>query len=139
MRIQRRKFLPSLFAGLLTGLREARRSPTVLGLHKFKIPEYPNIFRKMFVQGNVSARAHVLGNGTVDFVSVLSGPKQLHGPVVDALKEWVFVVINQNETDVDITFAFILDENKSDICRFEVSGTVPERVEIRVNYGTRME
>jgi Gram-negative bacterial TonB protein C-terminal len=139
MKIRRRIFLPSLFAGLLTTPREARPSPVVLGVHKFKIPEYPNIFRKMYVQGSVSARAHVLGNGTVDSVSILSGPEQLHGTVIDALKEWVFVAVNQDESDVDITFAFILEENKSDICLFQVSGTVPNRIEIRANYGTRME
>jgi hypothetical protein len=139
MRIRRRIFLPSLFAGLLTAPREARPSPVLLGVHKFKIPEYPNIFRKMFVQGNVSARAHVLGNGIVASVSVLSGPEQLHGPVIDALKEWVFVSADKGESDIDIMFAFVLEENKSDVCLFQVSGTVPSRIEIRVNYGTRME
>lgn len=140
MRIQRRLFLPSLCAGLITdvGVPPALLDSRIC-VRKFLIPSYPNIARKLFHQGEVFATVHVLGNGTVESVLTTGGPQSLRESVESAVMRWEFVVPDQNETELKITFAFVLDDNESEACIFQVSGVLPNRFEIRINYGPHMK
>jgi TonB family protein len=108
-------------------------------VQKFLMPPYPNIARKLYIQGEVSATVRVLGNGTVESVTASSGPKPLKESVEEALKQWTFVVPDQQETDLRITFSFVLEENESDACIFQVSGVLPNHFEIKINYGPHMK
>ncbi|HKV26335.1 MAG TPA: TonB family protein [Candidatus Acidoferrum sp.] len=103
------------------------------------MPEYPNLARKLSIQGEVTAKVHILGNGTVESVALTNGHKLLQGSVDLALKQWEFRVPDQNEAELEIIFAFILDNNESEACDFRVSGVFPNRFEIRINHGPRMQ
>lgn|SRR5690242_4316006 len=141
MKIGRRAFLPSVCAALVTDA--AASSPLTTGsevcVHRFVMPDYPNIARKLSIQGEVSATVHILGNGTVESVALTGGHKLLQGSVDSALKQWEFRVPDHNETDLEMTFAFVLDNNESEACIFQVSGVFPSRFEIKINYGPHIE
>jgi hypothetical protein len=140
MRMQRRSFFPAIWAalyGYAAPLLGA--APPQLFVRKFLMPSYPNVARKLFVQGEVSVRLHVRGNGVVESASALSGPQPLRDSVEWALKQWEFVVPDGRENDLVILFAFILDENETDACIFKVSGVLPSHFEIRLNYGPHMK
>jgi TonB family protein len=141
MRIGRRIFLPSLCAAFVTDAATPALPTTgsEFCVQKFLIPEYPNIARKLFIQGEVTAKVHILGNGSVESVAATGGHKLLQGSVEWALKRWEFRVPDQSETDLTLTFAFVLDKDESEACIFQVSGVFPSRFEIRINYGPRME
>jgi Gram-negative bacterial TonB protein C-terminal len=138
MNILRRSFIPSLCAALLAKPSGAEVL-TPIYVRKFLMPTYPNIVRKLYIQGDVSAKVGVLGNGIVQTVAAVSGPEPLRESVEYALKRWEFVVPSREQVDLQITFSFILDENQSDACIFQISGSLPDRFEIRVNYGPHMK
>jgi len=138
--MQRRSFFPTLWVALCGSAVPAIASaPHELYIKRFIMPSYPNIVRKQFVQGDVSVRLRVQANGSVESATALSGPEPLRESVESALKEWEFVVPDGQETEIVILFAFILDENETDACIFKVSGVVPSRFEIRINYGPHMK
>jgi|HubBroStandDraft_1064217.scaffolds.fasta_scaffold103127_2 hypothetical protein len=141
MRIERRSFISSLWAAIVSpaAASEIPDATSKLCVRKFLMPPYPNVVRKLYIQGEVSAQVRVLGNGTVQSVTALGGPQPLRESVEWALKQWEFVVPDHQEADLNMTFSFILEENESEACIFQVSGALPNRFEIKMNYGPHMK
>jgi len=80
-------------------------------------PVYPEEMRRQRIEGTVKLRANIRKDGTVQSVSLLSGPESLAPPAIKALLEWRYkptmLGSQQIETVDDITFVFRL-ENPAD-------------------------
>src|SRR4029077_1220416 len=143
MKLKRRLFLlfPSLSPAFVKDVALSCSPANAPGpcVRNFIITPYPNIARKIFMQGDVTAKVHVLGNGIVDSVVASGGHKPLQESVEWAVKQWEFLVSDERDSDLNIAFSFLLDENEAEACIFQVSGSLPSRVEIRINYGPHMK
>jgi TonB family protein len=69
-------------------------------------PNYPDVARRMNIQGTVKIAAEVRANGSVKSTRVLGGSPVLAEAARDAVSRWKFA-LGQNETTevVQITFA----------------------------------
>jgi TonB family protein len=67
-------------------------------------PVYPEIARRLSLEGLVMVRAEVAADGHVKSVSVVSGNAILAQAAVRAVSEWVFVPGAQEIVPVGVTF-----------------------------------
>jgi TonB family protein len=92
-----------LFALVLTSLAFAQTSPASGSLRKVtsKVsPAYPELARKMHIQGVVKVEAIVRANGTVKSTRVLGGNPVLIDAATDAVSKWKFEVASADTTEV---------------------------------------
>jgi len=68
-------------------------------------PVYPAIAKAAHVQGAVILHAIITKDGSIDKLSVVSGPPMLVGAAVDAVKRWKYkpYLLNGDPTEVDTT------------------------------------
>lgn len=89
MRNRKSLVLVALVAGIC--LQVATLKGAELRKHKKMVqPEYPEIARKMHVEGTVKLEAVVDSDGKVKNVIVVSGPPLLKPSAVDAVKQWEY-------------------------------------------------
>jgi protein TonB len=68
-------------------------------------PSYPELAKRMHIQGTVKVEAIVRPNGTVKSTRVLGGSPVLVDAASDAVKKWKFQT-SQNETTEVVQLAF---------------------------------
>jgi protein TonB len=68
-------------------------------------PVYPPIAKAAHVQGAVILHAVISKQGTIENLTVVSGPQMLQGAAVDAVKRWKYkpYQLNGEPTEVDTT------------------------------------
>jgi len=68
-------------------------------------PIYPAIARAAHQGGTVTLHAIISKNGTIEQLSVISGPAMLQGAAMDAVKTWRYkpYLLNGEPTEVDTT------------------------------------
>jgi protein TonB len=68
-------------------------------------PIYPPIAKAAHVQGSVVLHAIIGKNGTIQNLTVISGPAMLQSAALDAVKQWRYkpYVLNGDPTEVDTT------------------------------------
>lgn len=68
-------------------------------------PLYPAIARAAGVSGTVTLHAFISKNGTIENLSVVSGPEMLRSSAVEAVKQWRYrpYLLNGDPTEVDTT------------------------------------
>ena len=68
-------------------------------------PVYPPAAKEAKIQGAVVLRAVIGTNGTVENLQVVSGPKELLGSSIDAVRQWVYkpYLLNGQPTEVETT------------------------------------
>ena len=75
-------------------------------------PEYPEIARQARIQGAVQLRAIISKAGTIEDLTVESGPPMLIPPALRAVRQWRYrpYLLNGEpvEVDTEITVNFIL-------------------------------
>lgn len=67
-------------------------------------PVYPEIARRLNLDGLVIVEAEVAANGHVKSVTVVSGNAILAQAVIGAIREWVFAPGEEESIPVNITF-----------------------------------
>ena len=68
-------------------------------------PVYPPDAKAAHVEGAVVLHAIIGIDGSVENLSVISGPKELQPSAINAVKQWTFrpYLLNGNPTEVDTT------------------------------------
>ncbi len=94
--------LLALAPGALTE-EPSHHSPRAL-IHRVQ-PAYPEIARRLNLEGLVMVRAEVAGDGHVRSVTVVSGNAILVQAVTGAVREWVFAPGPEESIPVSITFS----------------------------------
>ena len=90
----------------------ANSGPIVGNILKKVPPVYPPIAKGATVQGAVVLHAIIAEDGTVESLSVVSGPPLLQGAAVNAVKQWVYKPYMLNgvarKVDTTVTVDFVL-------------------------------
>ena len=77
-------------------------------------PVYPAAAKEARIQGAVVLQAVIGEDGTVENLQVVSGPKELRGSSIDAVRQWVYkpYLLNGQATEVEttITVNYLLQE-----------------------------
>lgn len=126
-----------LIASMLN--RTEMRAPSkganeVTGVRHFVIPDYNRLARQTLVQGDVTVRVHIRGDGTVGAIADVRGPEALSQEVTKALMSWTFDLRTAEPTEHAMTFRFSLQGlHKQEIQFYRVSGEFPTLVEVTVN------
>jgi len=81
----------------------SNRSPRAV-IHRVQ-PSYPEIARRLNLEGMVMVKAEVAADGHVRSVSVVSGNAILGQAVTGAVREWVFAPGPAESIPVSITFS----------------------------------
>ena len=74
-------------------------------------PTYPDAARKAKIQGAVVLHAIIGKDGTIENLQVVSGPKELQGAALDAVRQWTYKPYRLNgeitevETTITVNFA----------------------------------
>ena len=68
-------------------------------------PVYPPIARAAHVSGAVVLHAIISKNGTIENLTVISGPEMLRSSAITAVQQWKYkpYLINGERTEVDTT------------------------------------
>ena len=68
-------------------------------------PVYPPIAKAAHVQGSVILHATISKQGTIEQLTVVSGPPMLTGSAVDAVRRWRYkpYLLNNEPTEVETT------------------------------------
>lgn len=68
-------------------------------------PKYPEDAKKARIQGTVKLKAIISKDGTVDHLSVVSGPAKLQKSSLDAVRQWTYkpFLLNGQPTEVETT------------------------------------
>lgn len=74
------------------------------------MPNYPPLAKAAHVQGVIHLQAIIAADGTVQELTVLSGPALLQQAAIDAVRQWVYqpTLLNGQpvsvETTIDVNF-----------------------------------
>lgn len=92
--LPKRPTIQRVSAGVIAGMNISRTQPV-----------YPSIARAAGVAGTVELHAIIAKNGTIQNLSVLSGPEMLRSAAVDAVKTWRYqpYLLNGEPVEVDTT------------------------------------
>jgi TonB family protein len=73
------------------------------------IPKYPDAAKKARIQGTVELNAIIGKDGTVEQLTVVSGPKELQQSALDAVRQWIYkpFLLNGNPVEVKTTINVI--------------------------------
>lgn len=107
---------PGMLAGALlivasAGLAAAQGITTSRKLVKTVAAQYPSVLKRRGIGGTVKLRVQVNANGTVKDVQVLGGNPILSDCAAKAVKQWVFVPGDREES-IEISVGF--DPNTPD-------------------------
>jgi len=105
-----KKKLLTLFAAILVATALAAQStpdqPAARKILSRVAPAYPEVARRMNIQGIVKIAAEVRANGSVKSTRVLGGSPLLAQAASDAVTKWKFAPAQDETTEVvQITFA----------------------------------
>jgi protein TonB len=69
------------------------------------IPKYPEAAKKARIQGKVVLSAVIGKDGTVETLSVISGPKELQQSALDSVRQWKYkpYLLNGDPVEVKTT------------------------------------
>lgn len=113
------KNLRSMFRGILAGaallasstiLHAGQQATTSRKVVKMVAAQYPSVLKRRGIGGTVRLRVLVSAGGTVKDAQVLGGNPILADCAVKAVKQWVFVT-SEKEESVEISVGF--DPNSS--------------------------
>ncbi len=90
-------FAPSALA------EDAREQQARVVVHRVH-PTYPEIARRLSLEGSVMVRAEVAADGHVQSVTVVSGNAILAQAAVRAVREWVFAPGAEESVPVGVNF-----------------------------------
>jgi TonB family protein len=82
---------------------DASDHPTRVVVHRVH-PNYPEIARRLSLEGSVMVRAEVAADGHVKSVTVVSGNAILAQAAVRAVREWVFAPGGEESVPVGVNF-----------------------------------
>jgi TonB family protein len=82
--------------------------PPLKNIHK-QAPVYPSKTKAQGMEGKVRISATIEKDGSVDDLSVVSGPKELQGPCLDAIKKWRYEPYLINGRSVAVATQFSMD------------------------------
>lgn len=103
-------------------------------VRQFTAPFYPVMARQASIEGKLTAIVHISRNGRVASVTDVKGHPLFQGAVSEVLKEWRFDPLNNEDGQMEITFAFVLKgDSGQGITTYKVSGVLPNYMEIAVN------
>jgi TonB family protein len=79
-------------------------SPEVVAGHKISgpIPKYPESAKKARIQGTVLFDAIIGKDGTVEQLTVASGPQELQQSALDAVRQWIYKPFLLNGSPVEV-------------------------------------
>jgi len=81
--------------------------------------------RQILAEGDVSARIHLLTNGSVGSVTMIDGHPLLAEPVREALTQWKFESLT-HELDLDVTVRFsLVGTGKEGFPPQQIRGSLP--------------
>jgi TonB family protein len=77
-------------------------------------PVYPPDAKKAHIQGKVLLNAVIGKEGHVEHLEVVSGPKELQSPSLDAVRQWVYkpYLVDGNPVEVETTISVIYSLQK---------------------------
>jgi TonB family protein len=83
--------------------------PDALTLVKKSVPVYPVDAKKAKIQGKVALDAIIGKDGTIQHLSVISGPTELQQSAMDAVRQWEYqpFLLNGNPVEVETTINVI--------------------------------
>jgi TonB family protein len=78
------------------------------------IPKYPEAAKKARIQGTVLLNAIIGKDGTVEQLTVISGPKELQQSALDAVRQWIYkpFLLNGDPIEVKTTITVIYTLSK---------------------------
>lgn len=71
-------------------------------------PVYPDETRRSRIQGTVAMECLVGEDGSTTNIRVVGGPRALHGPAVDALRQWRYEPARRNGKAVPFALVFAM-------------------------------
>jgi len=122
--------LASQFGGLAS--RSVAADPTPV---RIVGATYPRLANLAHAEGEVHLAAQLSSDGSVQSVTVVSGPGLLREAARQALLKWRFLACDaaSKECDVEIVFRFVLTRQQCEVsrCQTEVQVDLPSSITIR--------